>query len=313
MYIRAPRPELYNLDQDPGELNNVITTHPREFRELETQLKQVSQLGASNREMVVTNHMDQQTINQLRSLGYVGGSSDINIELNGKGADPKDMLHVLHIMQNIVGPDSEKLSSSRKIELLYQALKDDPTNPALYYSLGEQYKKAGQYDQALRTYLSALHHGIQNEMIYMPLGDLYSHAGRLKEAIQCYEQVVQMNPLDVESRSDLANAYLQSGRITDAERLFRSTIKIRPYAPAYNGLAIIAEKRNELDNARKNFNRAIQLNPDYLEVQYNLGFLCVQTHDLPCARAAFTTFLRKVPPAYRNVIPQVKAELARMR
>ena len=31
MYIRAPRPELYDLDQDPGELNNVIASSRKSF------------------------------------------------------------------------------------------------------------------------------------------------------------------------------------------------------------------------------------------------------------------------------------------
>lgn len=39
MYVRAPRPELYDLDRDPGELNNVIGSHLEKYRELEQQLK----------------------------------------------------------------------------------------------------------------------------------------------------------------------------------------------------------------------------------------------------------------------------------
>jgi arylsulfatase A-like enzyme/Flp pilus assembly protein TadD len=310
MYIRAPRPELYDLDQDPGELNNVIASHPKEFRELEAQLKQLSQMGNNTTETVATKPMDQETLSQLRSLGYVGGDS--NVELNGKGADPKDMLPVLRILNSVVGPDSEKLPPARKIQLLQQALKLDPTDPALYYSLGEQYKVAGQPDQAAQTYVAALHHGIENGMILTPLGDLYLHSGHLKEATECFAEAMRLEPDNVERPSNLANAYLQDGRIADAEREFLAALKIQPYAPAYNGLAIIAEKRNDLATARKNFDHAMQLDPDYLEVQYNLGFLCMQMHDLPCMRAALKNFLKKAPPTYKNVIPQVESALAGM-
>src|SRR5450759_5700645 len=41
-YIRAPKPELYDLVQDPGETNNVIASHPAEVQELEAKLKAVS-------------------------------------------------------------------------------------------------------------------------------------------------------------------------------------------------------------------------------------------------------------------------------
>jgi Tfp pilus assembly protein PilF len=123
---------------------------------------------------------------------------------------------------------------------------------------------------------------------------------------------MRLEPDNVERPSNLANAYLQDGRIADAEREFLAALKIQPYAPAYNGLAIIAEKRNDLATARKNFDHAMQLDPDYLEVQYNLGFLCMQMHDLPCMRAALKNFLKKAPPTYKNVIPQVESALAGM-
>ena len=190
MYIRAPRPELYNLDQDPGELNNIITTHPKEFRELEAQLKKLSLLGNNNTETVVTNRMDQQTLSQLKSLGYVGGSSGSNIELNGKGADPKDMLNVLLLFNSAMGLDGKKLSPTRKIALLQQAIQQNPTNPYLYSALSDQYKQAGQNDLALQACLTALRHGLQNKMVLSRLGDLYLHAGHPKEAILDRKSVV---------------------------------------------------------------------------------------------------------------------------
>ena len=39
MYVRAPKPELYDLKHDPGELHNVIDTHPGEYRDLDKRLK----------------------------------------------------------------------------------------------------------------------------------------------------------------------------------------------------------------------------------------------------------------------------------
>src|SRR5665213_418013 len=60
MYVRAPKPELYDLHKDPDELRNVIDAHPREYRELEKQLKLLSQTGNNGTEKIVSNQMDQQ-------------------------------------------------------------------------------------------------------------------------------------------------------------------------------------------------------------------------------------------------------------
>jgi arylsulfatase A-like enzyme/Tfp pilus assembly protein PilF len=312
MYIRAPKPELYDLDQDPSELHNVIDAHPKEYRELEQELKTLSQVGNNGSETVVTNQMDSQTMEQLRSLGYVGGTSEHNIELNGKGADPKDRIGILKIIQMAIGPDADKLSPSRKIDLLRSGLAQDPTNPDLYYDLGQIYMDSGQYDPAMQVYLAALHHGIRDEMLLSRLGDLYLRGGDRKQAIYYFEQTAQVNPLDAQTQSNLGTAYLQSGRFADAERAFRRALVGQEYAPAYNGLAILGMHRHDLSSARKNYERAIHLNPNYAEAQFNLGLLCKQSGDLDCARKAFRAFLADAPPAYKNVIPQAKAELISM-
>ncbi len=310
MYVRAPKPELYDLDQDPGELNNIIGGHPKEYRELEQQLKILSGAGAEN---VVAHQMDQGTMEQLESLGYVGGASGTNVQLDGQGADPKDRVSILKIIDAVQGHGAAKFQPSQKIALLQQGLAEDPTNPSLYYSLGEQYALIGQGAQALQVYLDALHHGIQNGMIFTRLGNLYVSAGDKKDAIAYFQQAAQLGPHNAEAQCNLANAYMLNGQGADAERIFRSVVAAQPYAPAYNGLGVIAMKSHDLTDAQRNFERAVKLDPDYAEAMFNLGLVCMQTKDLPCARNAYKAFLVKAPAAYKTYIPQVKAQLAHLR
>jgi choline-sulfatase len=313
MYVRAPRPELYNLNQDPGELNNVIEAHPKEYRELEGELKKASRLGSDGKETVVVNQMDHATMEQLKSLGYVAGFSDRNLEVDGKGPDPKDHVATLKLMQIVDrGPGAAEVSNARKLELLQQGLRDDPTNPTLYYGLVESYARANQYQQALQTCLDAMQHGIRDGMILSRTANLYLHQGNIKEAISYYEQAAQLNPLDVEGQNDLATAYLQSGRVQDAERVYKWVLAIQPYPPAYNGLGIIAVQSKDNAGGRKNFEHAVQLSPNYVEGQLNLGIVCAQTHDIPCARKAFRVFVANAPASYGKVILQAKSALAQM-
>ncbi len=310
MYVRAPKPELYNLDQDPGELNNVIDAHPKEYRELEAQLKKLSRLGNSDTEKVVASQMDQNTMKQLESLGYVSGFSARDIELNGKGPDPKDEVGILQTMNTVDGPGSNKISPAHKIEMLQAALQQDPTNPTLYYLLVDLDEKVGQTQQAMQTCLDALSHNIHSGMIFSRLGNLYLRAGNLKEAAYYYQKATQLNPLDVQGLNDMAVAYLQVGRYSDAERGFRWILTVQPYAPAYNGLGILADKQNDAVAARKDFEQAVQIDPTYVEGQLNLGIVCADTHDVPCARKAFRAFLATAPPSYGKEILQVKRGLA---
>lgn len=312
MYIRAPRPELYDLNQDPGELNNVIDAHPKEYRELDAQLKKASRLGDSGAETVAFKQMDQQTMNQLKSLGYTAGFSGTTFNLNGKGDDPKDHLATLKAVHLVDISGTGVAATQRNIQLLQDALRLDPSNPTLYESLVDKYEAAGQYTQAMQVCQQALYHTALNGMILSRLANLYLRTGNLIEAISYYQQAEQQNPLDVESQNDLATAYLQNGQLANAERVFHWVLAIQPYAPAYNGLGIIADKRNDVAAARANFEKAVQLNPNYVEGQLNLGIICNQAHDIPCARTAFRAFVANAPKDYGPELGQAKAALAHM-
>jgi arylsulfatase A-like enzyme/tetratricopeptide (TPR) repeat protein len=309
MYVRAPKPELYDLDKDPEELVNVVAAQPKEFRELEVQLKLVSRLGSDNTEKVVTQPMDQKTIAQLRSLGYVGGSSDSSVELNGKGADPKDRIGVLKIFEQVTGPDGARLSPARKITMLQQAITEDPTNPYLYSTLAEQYRQTGQNDLAMQTCLTALHHGIRNGVIFSLLGTLYLQQGNTRQAILFLQQGVNMDPLNLERQANLASALRQDGQLDKAEQIFLHVNAVQPNAPAYNGLGTIEISRHNLPAARADFDHALRLDPLNMEAQYNLGLYCEQTRDYPCAVTSFKTFLAKASPEYRDQVPQAEYDL----
>ena len=76
--IGMNRVELYDRVRDRAEQKNVAAEHPHE---VETMMNEVGKwIDAQNKVRVVLGHggkstLDQQTIDQLRSLGYLGGSS----------------------------------------------------------------------------------------------------------------------------------------------------------------------------------------------------------------------------------------------
>ena len=70
--------ELYDRARDRAEQKNVAAEHPRE---VDSMMNEIGKwIDAQNKIRVVLGHggkstMDQQTIDQLRSLGYLGGST----------------------------------------------------------------------------------------------------------------------------------------------------------------------------------------------------------------------------------------------
>jgi choline-sulfatase len=308
-YIRAPKAELYDLVQDPAETANVIARHPAEVQELEAKLKAVT----GNVEKVETTVVDRRTIEQLRSLGYLGGFSQRQYTLTGKGIDPKDRIEVLRLLYFAVSPDAGA-PSSRRTAMLRQALTADPTNPTVYYHLGDEYGKAGRHDEAFKLYRDGISRGIRTGWIFSRLGWLYLQQGNKDEAIASYERAAQLNPSDCESLSDLATAYLETGKVADAERVYKWSLATgEEYAPAHNGLGLVAIQKQDLPAARGHFEKAVQLDPDLLEAQLNLGRIYKIMGAKARARACFKAFLAKASPAeYGEIIPKVREELAAM-
>lgn len=313
-YVRAPKPELYDLTQDPGEKSNVLDAHPKEFREFEAQLRALSPAGAGGVERIASTQVDSQTMAQLKSLGYLSGMAPNEVELNGKGADPKAHTSTLRAFQSVLGPGSRSIPSAQRIATLRQALSDDSMNPSLYFYLAAEYEKAGQYGLAMGVYEQAQKQGISNGRLLARRGDLSLRDGKREQAIAAYERAAQLNPTDTGSQVNLATAYLEEGKIADAERCFRWVLTIEESAAAYNGLGLIAIQKRDAAAARVHFERSVALDPNLVEAQLNLGLIYKEGGDIPRAKACFQAFIAKAPRAqYGKLIPQVQAEVASMR
>lgn len=309
-YIRAPKPELYDLVQDPGETRNVLAGHPAEVRKIEALLGTLS----TGPKKVETAMVDDRTMAQLRSLGYTSGFSARSYELNGQGADPKDRVAILKLMDGAEDPRSA-LPEPRRIELLQQAVGLDPANPLLYYSLGSKLEKAGRYPEAIELYRVAVAHGIANGRLHSRLADLLVRIGHKAEAVAQYEKAVQLNPGDAGTQANLATAYMEQGRVAEAERAYKAAIAVDPSnSMAYNGLGVISIQRQDLAGARGYFEKAVELDPDLMDAQLNLGLLYKMAGDRGRARACFEKFLAGASPRqYGEVLPKVREELAALR
>ncbi|HSB17789.1 MAG TPA: sulfatase-like hydrolase/transferase [Bryobacteraceae bacterium] len=310
-FIRAPKPELYDLSQDPHETANVIDRFPTERAEMEAQLKAIAGDG---KEKVDTAMVDQRTLDQLKSLGYLASFTPRQFELTGTGIDPKDRVNILRIFELAVSGES-KLPPAKRMEMLKQAVAEDPTNPSVYYHLGTEYEKAGRFKDAMQLYQSATEKGIRNGRLYSRIADLYLREGNKSEAIFNYEKAAQFNPSDVESQNNLAMAYLENGRVADADRVYNWILATgEQHAPAYNGLGLIAIQRQDPATARGYFEKAVAIDPNLVEAHLNLGLIYKMMGDRARARACFETFLAKASSRqYAGIIPKVKEELVLLR
>jgi choline-sulfatase len=308
-YIRAPKPELYDLARDPGETRNVVAEHPEEVRKLEALL--VAATRSKGPEKVETTPVDERALAQLKSLGYTSGSVARTYSLDGQGADPKDRVAVLKLMDDAERSES-RLPAQRRIEMLKEAVRLDPTNPVLYHLLGPRLENSGRYGEAMQLYRAGLAQGLVDGRLHSRVADLLVRSGNKAGAILEYEKAVEINPADGATQVNLATAYMETGRPADAERVFKAVAAVEPSnAAAQNGLGVLAIQRQDGTAARAYFEKAVELDPDMSEAQLNLGLLYKMAGDRGRERSCLERFLATAPPGqYKEVIPKVRAELA---
>jgi choline-sulfatase len=305
-YIRSPRPELYDLAADPGETTNVVAQHPQEARTFEEELRK----EASGEEKVKPSVAERRA-NQLKSLGYMAGGSRQEYKLTGRGADPKDRVGILKLLEQV---DSGGLTEAKKITLLRGALDDDATNPRLYYVLGLEFERTDRYREAMGIYEVALAKGIDSATIHSRLAQIALRLGNRDRAIAEYEKSARLDPLDLEVHTNLATAYLEAGRSDDAERVFTFVLQNNASdAVAENGLGLIAIQKRDVTGAQAHFKRAIEADSDQVEAMMNLGLLYEMTGEKEQAQECFRQFLAKASrKQYGSQMQKVRQELARM-
>ncbi|AFY62271.1 tetratricopeptide repeat protein [Synechococcus sp. PCC 6312] len=94
-------------------------------------------------------------------------------------------------------------------------------------------------------------------------------------------------------RTELQKAwrYFQAQRWQDAEQIAQKALKERPQAEAYYLLGLIASKAEDWLNARRQFQKAVDLDPWYAPAQYSLGLLL---HQLGLTVAAIPHYTKAV-------------------
>ncbi|HET9178054.1 MAG TPA: sulfatase-like hydrolase/transferase [Terriglobia bacterium] len=311
-FILAPRSELYNLTDDPREATNVESREPVIASRLDAQIWSI--IGQDKRnEKVVSSPMTEQTREDLASLGYVSGGTPRVIQLGSKAPDPKDETGVLKILGEV-----ERLMERREFggaaRLMEKGLKQDPTNPLGITYLASSFENLGNFPRAIQVYEKAIGLHVETDQIYSRLGKDYLRTHQLEKAVQAMQRAAELNPTDLDNLSNLGAANLQLRRPQEARKAFEAiTAQSDSYAPAFNGLGLLAISQGDSAAAMRNFMKAVNADPSEMEPLLNLGFLYQRSGQKQQALHCFQTFLRKAPRGrYGKLFPMVRETIRQL-
>jgi arylsulfatase A-like enzyme/Tfp pilus assembly protein PilF len=275
-FIDAPKPELYDILEDPGELNNLVNKKAALGHEMKRELEAlIDRYSAEGIEDAGPETIDNDSLVKLQALGYIGSFRASSKQKGEKLADPKDRIELyneIKIAQFLVTEDKME-KAEKKIK---DVLNKDPSVLEARYILGNIYSKQEKYDEAIEEYKKALEVDPEYYESIFGIALAYKKSGKYDEAIVGFKRLIDIDPKDTKPFLHLGNIYEAQGELDEAMRYLKSAVTIDPEAPIFhNNLGAVYLKREMLDEAENeittalSFERSIPL----LNAHFNLALL----------------------------------------
>ncbi len=300
-FISAPRPELFEVLDDPGEARNLAPDRTGQARQLQARLDQlVAELGQEGADEQAPETLDEKTRAQLAALGYLGGSSRVRVDEGEPLADPKDKI-VLYNLLKAAGTDSTEDRVEEAMTKVRRVLAEDSGILEAHLILGNLFVKREEWDGAIGAYQEALSLDPEYKSAILGLADAYRLADRLDEAAAGYRRLLELDPNDNQAFYHLAEIHAAREEYEAAlEVLAGLEATGEERAPAHNLKGECLLSLGRLDEAEAELRLALEMDDLLSDAWYNLALLFEERGDGSRAIDAYETRLEMAPKDFRS-------------
>ncbi len=329
-FIDAPKPELYDLLEDPGEINNIVNNKPTLGHEMKRELETlIDSYSAEGIEEAVPKQIDNDSLIKLQALGYIGSFHTSSKQKGKKLEDPKDKIELYNEIKNAQFLVTEEKMEQAENKIKNVLTKDESVLEARYI-LGNIYSKQEKYEEAIEEYKKALAVNPDYYDATWGLALAYKKMKDYDKAIVGFERLIDLNPKDTKSYWHLGEIYLDKGALDKALSYLKTCVEIDPEAPAYHNklgavyikkemydmaekeieialsiersipllnahfnMALIHEARGEFNQAVLEYKKEQETSPHNHKPDFNLGLLYTKTGDLDKAINEFESCIEK--------------------
>jgi arylsulfatase A-like enzyme/Flp pilus assembly protein TadD len=294
-WIRAPKPEVYDLKRDPAEVTNLYPKEARRGAILDGELTRIladSQRRALKPRAAV---MDQQTEEALQSLGYLAPREQREAVA---GMDPKDGIGLYNKME-----DARHLAQqehwAEAETLLREIMAVTPKNLSAQNILALTRLKQGDLPGARNEYLHSLALDPGQFRVYGMLGTIDLLVGDLDGAEKDYHRGLAISPGFVEAMSNLGMVASLRGDEKTAQEWYRKAAALDPTFPrVWRRLADLYFERGDYAQALQAYRRTLQEEPSDFEATLQAGNAARHTGDAAAAADYFHKAARIRPDSW---------------
>lgn len=303
-YIWTAKPELYDIEADPEQQNNLFDDEAQIAGEMHVALLEALTEGARLAAHTTdgsTQVLDDQDRAHLQTLGYVGGGGvqDV-VELDAAMRDPKDFIKLYQGIMRAEGfiGIGRYDEATRLCEMLIES---DPHIFRVHQLLAKLANLDKRSDDAIRHFNDAIDAAEKNRSsaqdpdtrvqfdvaeTYISLGELLFHRSEFEQATETFRRGLQVFPTHVRIHSQYGGVLLEIAKRTD----------------------LAEEKSRQIEEARGILNRAIEIEPENADAHANLGYSYLLTNDFVLAKQHVNKAIRFSPnhPAAREVLRLIR-------
>jgi choline-sulfatase len=320
-FIEAPKPELYDLETDPGETRNLAAEQPATVAVLQEQMQAFLAHNPFAHQDAGAGNLSPDAQEKLRALGYFGFRAAVSAESLKHGlADPKDKLWEFNSI--LKATDAFQSHEDDQAEaLLNEVQQKDPQIYVIPFMLGESALRRQNWDGAAEQLQRCLVLNPDFDHAMTGLARALAKLGRADEARSWLRKALQINPENyrawyeaglLDANSDPAAALSSYQKAIAIQPNFspgqRETgmglFQQKDYAGAathlekalslgledarlHNFLGICYSQTNRMSKAVREHQRAIELDPKLAEAHLNLGYAYQHIGKISQARAEY--------------------------
>ncbi len=261
-FIEAPKPELYDLSSDPGELHNLYAEKRPLAEELQSRLQRAVSTYTPGQEMAGTQAMDSALAERLQALGYAAFPGGAEKTTNSKVlTDPKDRISFYETFSEAMN-ESQHGDYENSTSKLAALLKVEPTSVPTLYLLGLNYYKAHNFSEAARSFSQVIQRNPQYALANYYLGLSLARSGDMAGAVNAFKKTLELDPTNFSAAYNMGAAQLQEGQANAALVSFRLSVEIAPeYAEGHRAIGQMLLFEKDLDGALAELRRAVHLAP----------------------------------------------------
>jgi len=215
LYIRAPKPELYDLTADLGAAHNLAQSSKATLDTMAAQLDNFDR-RFSGEAGKASAELSSSEMQKLASLGYIGLQKSSGSAASVTGTDPKDKIATANKVIEAAARDQSK--PDRAIATLMPIVSADPSLYLAQYTLGAALARKAQYAEAAKHLHKAVELQPDSAWAHYEMGAILLKTGDFKSAVVHLEIATGRLPTFAPAHLSLAEAYDHTGRTEDAKR-----------------------------------------------------------------------------------------------